>query len=129
MKKILLFLFTLLLLPKMSLAGPIPQQYIINSDTKQCAEFFAGDECVIYEVPEDWQIIGELGEVKCPAGYNKINLKLKGKPVWRMFCLWPGYSGSNYTFYYFWSRVIMAAVILGLILMILIIIKKRNKKK
>ena len=112
----------------MSLAGPMPQQYIINNHTKECAEFSAGDECVIFEIPEGWQIIGELGKVKCPDGYNKINPKFKAKPVWRMFCLWPKHSGSNYTFYYFWSRVVIIMVILGLILIILSIIKKRNKK-
>ena len=123
MKKLIFLLF--LLLPLVSLAVSATDEYIVNHNTKECATFWAGDECEKYEIPVGWQVLGTTHEVECPAGYSKVDLKLKAQPVLESFCLLPGHSGSDYSFNYFWYRVGGGIIILALI--IFIIIKKRKK--
>ena len=94
--------------------------YAVNEVTKQCAVLSGGDECstVIYHVPNGWKYLnpGEEDAIAgCPVGYQQVSLPYKVKPYWQFGCLVPGHSGSNYTLYYFWFRIV-APVVLSVII-------------
>lgn len=48
-------LFLFLLLAQVSKAAPAPWGLAINTQTKECAGFWAGDEFVAYKLPEGWK--------------------------------------------------------------------------
>ncbi len=77
------------------LNAPMPPEVAVNHQTKQCAIVMRGDECVVCEVPEGWEIIGRTPEAQCPAGYEEIDLELECKGVRELRCCLPGHSGGQ----------------------------------
>jgi hypothetical protein len=77
-------------------AAPLPPELVVNHETKECAEFFGGDECMSCTVPEGWEILGYVGEVECPAGYAYIeHLEFECRPFKDEFCCSEGHSGVH----------------------------------
>ncbi len=64
-----------------------------NEDTKVCAEFFMGDECVGCKIPEGWKTL-DFGE-SCPDGYSVIEARSECKPYKTTFCCTVNHSGAN----------------------------------
>ncbi len=138
-KNIIIFLlFFAIFFPHQIIATQAMRQYITNHQTKECAVFNAGDECERHIVPTGWLVLDYngpfydsrgnfIGGAPCPDGYAFVeDLEIKTKPVWEMFCLLPNHSGSSFTQYYFWSRLIGIIV---LIVLIIFLIKKFKKRK
>jgi len=55
MKKYILFALLFLLPAGISEAAPAPWGLAINTETKECAGFWPGDEFVAYRLPEGWK--------------------------------------------------------------------------
>jgi hypothetical protein len=75
-------------------AAPAPPQLAVNHESKQCAEFVGGDECVSCSPPVGWEILGGLWETECPDGYAKVELDLTCTPHKAGFCCTQGHSGA-----------------------------------
>jgi len=67
-------------------------RYGINEATKECSEFFMGDECTSCSLPEGWQMIKEN---ECPEAYNKIKADSICTPIKNAFCCTVQHSGAN----------------------------------
>ena len=76
-------------------AAPAPPQLVVNHETKQCAEFVAGDECVNCSPPPGWEILGGLGETECPAGYTTVEIQSVCQAGKNTFCCTEGHSGAS----------------------------------
>lgn len=92
MKKIttLLTLITLII-PLSSFASMAMPVFGINEDTKECAEFSMGDECVHCVLPDGWI---QVEEYQCPDSYTqieKLSVCTKSKSE---FCCSASHSGS-----------------------------------
>lgn len=74
------------------LAAPALPRYGINEQTKQCAEFFMGDECTSCTLPAGWQLIEDF---QCPAGYEEIQMRSVCTPQKNHFCCTIYHSGSG----------------------------------
>lgn len=73
MKKILPALFfglLFFLLGQSVLASIAPPQLVVNHETKECAIFYAGDECVSCSPAGGWEIVDSSSE--CPSDYTAI---------------------------------------------------------
>jgi len=116
----------IVLFPKFSQAGPALREYIINNETKQCASFSAGDECQRCVIPQGWQRLGYYSEADCPEDYIMIEPEIQCRPVWKLFCIIPGHSGSNFTQYYFWHKLVPTIVVIILIVFLIFILKKKG---
>ena len=92
MNKIILIVF-LLLMCKFAIASMAMPLTAINEKTKECAEFFMGDECVGCTLPEGWQSL-KFGET-CPSGYTVIEAQSECKPYKDTFCCTVAHSGAN----------------------------------
>lgn len=77
------------------LNAPMPPEVAVNHQTKQCATVMRGDECVICEVPDGWEIIGRAPEAQCPTDYEEVDLKLECKGARELRCCLPGHSGGR----------------------------------
>ncbi len=66
-------------------------RYRINEQTKECSEFFMGDECVSCNIPEGWETIEEF---QCPNGYNEIQADSVCMPRKDPFCCTVQHSGA-----------------------------------
>ena len=70
----------------------LPPVRAINAETKQCADFFMGDECTSCVLPEGWE---EIRTEVCPPGYAA----LEGDPFCQstkgQFCCTDEHSGSD----------------------------------
>ncbi len=66
MKKIIILL---LFIPLFASGVMMAPQEVINHQTKECSSISLGDECVVCELLNNW----ELGE--CPAGYAQTELE------------------------------------------------------
>jgi hypothetical protein len=76
-------------------AAPVPPELVVNHETKECAEFFGGDECTYCYPPEGWESLGESYEVECPAGYTLIDdLDVECRASKGEFCCSEGHSGA-----------------------------------
>lgn len=64
----------------------------INEQTKECSEFFMGDECVSCTMPEDWEMIEEF---QCPTGYKEIQENSVCTPRKDSFCCTVQHSGAG----------------------------------
>jgi hypothetical protein len=67
---------------------------MVNHESKQCAEFFGGDECVSCSPPAGWEILGALWETECPAGYAQVEIVPTCTPHKVTFCCTEGHSGA-----------------------------------
>jgi hypothetical protein len=75
-------------------AAPAPPELVVNHETKQCAEFVAGDDCVNCSPPEGWEVLGGWGEVECPEGYTGVEIQAVCQAAKNDFCCTEGYSGA-----------------------------------
>ena len=57
-----------LLFATVALAAPSEPIRVVNHITKECGEMATGDECVICEPAEGWEVL--VGE--CPRGYTEL---------------------------------------------------------
>lgn len=96
MRKILILTFFLCyffsFIPSSVLASQAMPKYGINEKTKECSEFFMGDECSSCALPDDWQVIEEF---QCPAGYKVIRKNSKCTPIKNSFCCTIQHSGTS----------------------------------
>jgi hypothetical protein len=53
-KKIILFIISLVTIGATTFA-PLPQEFAVNYENKQCAEYWGGDEFVTYDLPGGWK--------------------------------------------------------------------------
>jgi hypothetical protein len=96
MRKVLFSIIILALLAiSISYSGMASQampRYAINEQTKECSEFFMGDECMSCTPPEGWEIIEEF---QCPDDYNEIEENSVCRPYKSSFCCTVSHSGAN----------------------------------
>ena len=67
-------------------------RYGINEQTKECSEFFMGDECVGCTFPEGWEMIEDF---QCPTGYKEIQKNSVCTPIKNSFCCTVQHSGMS----------------------------------
>ncbi|MCD4693983.1 hypothetical protein K8R62_01355 [bacterium] len=67
-------------------------RYAINEETKECSEFFMGDECMYCDPPSGWDIIEEF---ECPNGYAEVEEDSVCELSKTDFCCTAGHSGLN----------------------------------
>ena len=67
-------------------------RYGINEQTKECSEFFMGDECVGCTFPEGWEMIEES---QCPTDYKEIQKNSVCTPRKNSFCCTVQHSGAG----------------------------------
>lgn len=82
------------LLGERAFAAPAPPELVVNHETKQCAEFVAGDECVSCSPPAGWEVLGNSWETECPAGYSQVEIVPTCAPHKVTFCCTEGHSGA-----------------------------------
>ncbi len=89
-------LVILLLIPWSGLvAAPLPPRLAVNHETRQCGEFFAGDECMDCFPPAGWEVLGVTSAVSCPEGYTDIGrIDHQCQPLKASFCCSEGHSGA-----------------------------------
>ena len=75
-------------------AAPAPPQLAVNHESKQCAEFVGGDECVSCSPPAGWEILGNSWETECPAGYAQVEIVATCTAHKVTFCCTQGHSGA-----------------------------------
>jgi hypothetical protein len=94
-KRLPLVLITLLFLvaSETVAAAPLPPELAVNHETKECAEFWGGDECVRCSVPEGWEILGQTYEAECPADYDMVEITPECWAAKEPFCCTEGHSG------------------------------------
>jgi hypothetical protein len=78
-----------------TLAAPVPPELIVNHETKQCAEFWGGDECLVCSPPAGWEVLGWLGEVECPDDYATVEINATCAAARTPFCCTEGHSGAS----------------------------------
>ena len=88
---ILVVLFVLLMSSYVFASMAMPR-YGINEQTKECSEFFMGDECVGCTFPEGWEMIEDF---KCPTGYKEIRKGAVCTPRKNSFCCTVQHSGAS----------------------------------
>ena len=76
------------------LAAPAPPELMVNHESKQCAEYWAGDECMSCSAPAGWEILGVSPEAQCPDGYAQVDIELTCTPHKVDFCCTEGHSGA-----------------------------------
>lgn len=81
-------LFCLFFLPA-AIAVPAPPSIIVNPNTRQCASFFPGDECVSCVMPDGW-----LESTQCPVGHEEVTVTPQCFPQRNYFCCTEGHSGA-----------------------------------
>jgi hypothetical protein len=75
-------------------AAPVPPELAVNHESKQCAEFWGGDECVVCSLPEGWESLGGLWEAECPTDYATVEIKSTCWAAKITFCCSEGHSGA-----------------------------------
>lgn len=76
-------------------AAPLPPKLVVNHDLKQCAEIFAGDECMDCFAPAGWEDLGFSSDAVCPADYSWVELETECQPFKTVFCCTQGHSGAH----------------------------------
>lgn len=77
------------------LAAPLPPEIIVNDTSKECAMFFAGDECMDCTPPAGWRSLGYDEEASCPKDYNMVSVRGKCSGFEISFCCTEGHSGAS----------------------------------
>jgi hypothetical protein len=88
-----LFFFGIFLNFSTCFAAPAPHEMLVNEQTKQCADFMAGDECFTCEIPVGWTSLG-YGTYECPEGYTQIEVELECSGFKVDRCCSTGHSGA-----------------------------------
>lgn len=92
---IVLFLLLFFVVPPSSVSSaPAPPAFGVNHQTKECGEFFMGDECVFCRLPEGWMEIPGREKAACPEGYNKVRIRPVCFAAKNNFCCTKGHSGA-----------------------------------
>ena len=78
-----------------ALAAPAPPELMVNHETKQCAEFWGGDECLSCSPPVGWEVLGWLGEAECPDDYTAVEIEPTCAAAKTPFCCSEGHSGAS----------------------------------
>jgi hypothetical protein len=69
----LVLLLVVLLVPwNPLLAAPLPPMRAVNHETRECGQFFGGDECMDCFPPEGWEVLGAAYSESCPEGYTEV---------------------------------------------------------
>jgi hypothetical protein len=89
---IFLVIFSVTLLSSTVFASQALPRYGINEKTKECSEFYMGDECGTCVMPEGWEMIDEF---ECPGGYAEIQARSDCTPSKTPFCCTVSHSGAN----------------------------------
>lgn len=84
------FFLVMALLASGALAAQAEPQLAVHEPSRECAEFFMGDECTTCTLPEGWEIVNE-----CPEGYREVDERSDCTPRKDNFCCTFGHSGSN----------------------------------
>lgn len=69
-----------------------------NHETKECAEFFTGDECVYCDLPNGWENLGDFMDATCPEGYallESFSVNSVCTPAKTEFCCTINHSGAG----------------------------------
>jgi len=90
--KIIIPIFLLILFSFSVFASQAMPRYALNEQTKECSEFFMGDECTTCSPPEGWDIIEEF---QCPEGYEEVDVNSVCGPHKSDFCCTVAHSGVN----------------------------------
>ncbi len=85
-------LFTFIFSP-IAFTAPAPPQVIVNDATKECSDYFAGDECMNCEIPSGWRSLGYMN-ITCPAGYKNTDLNFTCTGFKNEMCCSQGHSGA-----------------------------------
>jgi hypothetical protein len=101
-KLILLLIFSTILffifIGKDAFAAPLPPMLAVNHQTKECATFFAGDECMDCFPPKGWESLGISWQIECPSDYTHIGEiafeLIKCLPFKNSFCCTIDHSGA-----------------------------------
>lgn len=72
-----------------SMAQPV---YGVNHETKQCSEFFMGDECMHCSLPSGWV---EQEEYECPDSYSEVAARADCVSGKNEFCCTVSHSGGG----------------------------------
>ncbi len=94
-KNLISIIFAIIFITLMSssvFASMAMPRYGINEQTKECSEFFMGDECVGCTFPDGWQMIEES---QCPTGYKEIQKNSVCTPRKNSFCCTVQHSGAS----------------------------------
>jgi len=94
-KNLISIIFAVIFITLMSssvFASMAMPRYGVNKQTKECSEFFMGDECVHCTFPDGWQMIKES---QCPTGYKEVQKNLVCTSNKNFFCCSVGHSGAN----------------------------------
>jgi hypothetical protein len=76
-------------------AAPAPPQLMVNHESRQCADYWAGDECMSCSAPAGWEVLeGWRPEVECPDGYTEVEIDLECTHHKVDFCCTEGHSGA-----------------------------------
>ncbi|MBW2988945.1 hypothetical protein KY358_01365 [Candidatus Woesearchaeota archaeon] len=89
---ILFTAFFALSIPLAVFAAQALPRYGINEQTKECSEFFMGDECMTCTVPGGWKTIEGF---QCPQGYDEVQRSSDCAPIKSDFCCTVQHSGAN----------------------------------
>jgi len=89
---IILLAFIVILISSSVFASQALPRYGINEQTKECSEFFMGDECRSCTMPNGWEMIDEF---QCPESYKQIQADSLCTPNKNTFCCTVQHSGSK----------------------------------
>jgi len=82
----------IILLAGAAFAAPAPLQMIVNNETRECAYFSAGDECVSCDIPDNWASLGT--DAPCPEGYAEASPVKECRRARIERCCSEGHSGA-----------------------------------
>lgn len=85
--------YLLFLLCAVVWAAPAPREIIVNDQTMECSQFFAGDECMDCEIPDGWRSLG-YDTWECPEGYTETDAQVECTPFKIGRCCSTGHSGA-----------------------------------
>ena len=81
------------MLAGLAFAAPMPQQMIINNESKQCARFLTGDECMDCTPPAGWMALGPGSS--CPQGYTMVTVNGNCKGLELEHCCTEKHTGAS----------------------------------
>ncbi len=89
---IIFILLSAIIISSSVFASVAMPRYGINEQTKECSEFFMGDECVSCVMPNAWEIIEES---QCPQDYKEVQTDSICTPRKDSFCCTVQHSGAG----------------------------------
>ena len=91
---LVLIIMLFLVASEATAAAPLPPELVVNHESKQCAEFWGGDECLVCSLPEGWESLGAVWEAECLADYATVEIKPTCWAAKITFCCSEGHSGA-----------------------------------